>query len=82
MSVAPNGWTVVASSGALFAWHFIDGHDAKTLWRAIERGDVIAMQKRAGEGEFQLLVRPTCPAWRRIRRWIAEHPLPSRQVRR
>lgn len=79
----PHGqWTVVAESHALWRWSFLEGFDAKTIMAAVDRGDLIAMQKRVGETDFQLLARPTCPAWRKIRRVLASKPLPPRVMGR
>jgi len=81
--ILPHGeWTTVAQSTGLYRWHYIDGHHGPTLWAMQHSGDVVLMQKRTEGDRFDLLARPVCQHWRRIRRWIAEHPLPSRQVRR
>lgn len=76
--IEPGQWTVVAESPAPGVWHFIAEYDRKTVMAAVDRGDYVVMHKRTGETEFQLLARMTCPAWRKIRRVLANNPLPPR----
>lgn len=76
--IQPGEWTVVANSRELWRWTFVDGHDRATIMAGVDRGDYVVMQKRVGERDFQLLARMACPAWRKIRRVLANNPLPPR----
>lgn len=82
MILPADTWTTVAHSPAPGVWHWLSDYDAKTLKRDVERGDLVVMHKRVADAEFQLLARPACQAWRRIRRRLADNPLPARVVRR
>lgn len=80
--IEPGQWTVVAESHAPGNWHFVAGFDRATLMAAVDRGDLLMMHKRTGTQDFQIMARPTCPAWRKIRRVLASKPLPPRVVGR
>ena len=74
-------WTQVAVSNGLFDWTFEGGYDNPSLNRASRQGEIIVMQRRTPTG-FALVIRPACPAWRKVQRWLMAHPLPPRVVRR
>lgn len=82
MILPPGEWTTVAQSIGLFRWHWVDGWHGPTLLSMAHQGDIILMQKRTEGDRFDLLARPACQAWRRVRRRLADNPLPARVVRR
>lgn len=82
MILPPGQWTAVAQSVGLYRWHYVDGWHGPTLQNMAQSGDIILMQKRTEGQRFDLLARPVCQAWRRVRRRLVENPLPARVARR
>jgi len=70
-------WTVVAKSsfaGRWRAWYWEGGFDAKHILAGSARGDVVLMRRHV-RGGVELVARLSTPAWHKVWRWLAHHPM-------